>query len=172
MNYFEFYELEPQFFIDENLLKKKFYDLSKKFHPDFHANKSEEEQDKILELSTINNQAFKALNNFNARLEQVLQIKGVLQNDEKYELPKDFLLEMMEINESIMDLSFEPNLEATQALQTQVKQIQEEYEQDLNALAQSYDAHKDESILLKIKDLWYRKKYLLRIQDSLNKFAT
>ena len=58
MNYFEFYELEPQFFIDENLLKKKFYDLSKKFHPDFHANKSEEEQDKILELSTINNQAF------------------------------------------------------------------------------------------------------------------
>jgi molecular chaperone HscB len=171
MNYFDFYEIEEKFFIDEEALKQKFYALSKKYHPDFHASKSEEEQDKLLELSSINNQAYKALQNFNSRLEHILFNKGVLITDEKYALAPDFLMEMMEINESIMDLSMEPDAAKVQSLKSEVEAMNADINDSLYVAAKSYDenAESREASLLKIKDLYYRRKYLLRILESLNK---
>ncbi len=171
MNYFEFYGLEEKFFIDEDALKKKFYEFSKKYHPDFHALKSEEEQNELLELSSINNQAYKALQNFNSRLEQILFNKGILITDEKYALAPDFLMEMMEINEAIMDLSLEPDTKSAAKLKTQVEVMNADINESLHSAAKSYDeaSENQDAILLKIKDFYYRRKYLLRIQDSLNK---
>lgn len=172
MNYFEFYGFEEKFFIDEDALKQKFYEFSKKYHPDFHAMKSEEEQNELLELSSINNQAYKALQSFNSRLEQILINKGVLIVDEKYALAPDFLMEMMEINEAIMDLSFEPNSATLISLKQNAEEKENEIDLEIKSFTKQYDEVKEDAILLKIKDLWYRKKYLLRIKDSLNKFAS
>lgn len=171
MNYFDFYEIEEKFFIDEETLKQKFYALSKKYHPDFHASKSQEEQDKLLELSSINNQAYKALQNFNSRLEHILFNKGVLITDEKYALAPDFLMEMMEINESIMDLSLDPDHAKIQSLKSEVEAMSSEINEGLHAAARNYDDNTEarETAVLKIKDLYYRRKYLQRILESLNK---
>lgn len=172
MNYYEFYNFQPKFFIDEEMLKKQFYQYSKDFHPDFHALKSEEEQQKMLELSTLNNKAYFVLKSLNTRLEYLLKSTHVLVEEEKYALPPNFLMEMMDFNEEIMELEFEPNPAKVEALTQQEKAMQKALETEIEALAHQYDNTSDESILLKIKDLWYRKKYLLRIRDSLNKFAT
>ena len=172
MNYFEFYKITPSFYIDEEHLKKMFYQYSKDFHPDFHALKSEEEQQKMLDLSTLNNKSFFVLKSFNTRLEYLLKLKGVLVEEEKYALSPDFLMEMMEMNEEIMDLSFDPDEAKTEQLKQKSKAIEEEIEEEIKNKAKAYDERGEEGILLEIKDLWYRKKYLLRIRDSLNKFAT
>ncbi len=172
MNYYEFYNFKPTFFIDEDLLKKQFYQYSKDFHPDFHALKSEEEQQKMLELSTLNNKAFFVLKSLNTRLEYLLKINQVLIDDEKYSLPPDFLMEMMDINEEIMELEFDPNPDKLESLSKQEKSLEKALEEEIEQLARHYDNSQEQDILLKIKDLWYRKKYLLRIRDSLNKFAT
>ncbi len=172
MNYFEFYKINPSFYIDEENLKKMFYQYSKDFHPDFHALKSEEEQQKMLELSTLNNKSFFVLKSFNTRLEYLLKTKGVLIEEEKYALPPDFLMEMMEINEEIMDLSFEPDVDKIGSLKQKAESIELGIGQEIEEMARQYDEGANEDILLRIKDLWYRKKYLLRIRDSLNKFAT
>lgn len=171
MNYFEFYQLEEKFFIDEEALKQKFYELSKKYHPDFHASKSEEEQEKLLELSSINNQAYKALQNFNTRLEHILLNKGVLITDEKYALAPDFLMEMMEINESIMDLSLEPDAQKIESVKNQAHTMNNEMNDDLQSAAKNYDDEHEgrDAKLQKIKDLYYRRKYLQRILESINK---
>ncbi len=171
MNYFEFYNIKPSFYIDEEYLKKMFYQYSKDFHPDFHALKSEEEQQKMLDLSTLNNKSFYVLKSFNTRLEYLLKIKGVLVEEEKYALAPDFLMEMMEMNEEIMDLSFDPDEAITEQLKQKAKSIEEGIEEEIRQKAKSYDESEEEPILMEIKDLWYRKKYLLRIRDSLNKFA-
>lgn len=172
MNYYEFYNFPVKFYIDEELLKKQFYQYSKDFHPDFHALKSEEEQQKMLELSTLNNKAFFVLKSLNTRLEYLLKIKNILVDDEKYSLPPEFLMEMMDINEEIMELEFDADAEKVISLTNQAKTVEQEIEEEIEHLAMQYDTSEEESILLKIKDLWYRKKYLLRIRDSLNKFAT
>lgn len=172
MNYFEFYTIQPAFFIDEELLKKLFYQHSKDFHPDFHALKSEDEQQKMLELSTYNNKAYFVLKSLNTRLEYLLKLNKVLTDDEKYSLPPEFLMEMMDINEEIMELEFEPNPDKLIALKNQASINENDLLDQISSLAKQYDAANDSSILLTIKDLWYRKKYLLRIKDSLNKFAT
>lgn len=172
MNYYEFYNFKPTFFIDEDQLKKQFYQYSKDFHPDFHALKSEDEQQKMLELSTLNNKAYFVLKSLNTRLEYLLKINQVLVEDEKYNLPPDFLMEMMDINEEIIELEFDPNPDKLESLSKQEKSLEKALEEEIEYLARQYDNSQEQDILLKIKDLWYRKKYLLRIRDSLNKFAT
>ncbi|RYD70944.1 MAG: Fe-S protein assembly co-chaperone HscB, partial [Sphingobacteriales bacterium] len=108
-NYFEFYELPIQFNPDLNAVKAKFYAFSKQFHPDFYANESEEKQQEVLDLSTLNNKAYQVLSDENKRIAYVLQLLGELPDGEKYNLSNDFLMDMMEINEALMEMEFEPD---------------------------------------------------------------
>ena len=91
MNYFEFYDIPESFNVDESLIKRKFYELSKTYHPDFYINHSEEKQQEILELSTINNKAYQVLSNPAKRLEYFLQLQGHAIEVEKYQLPQEYI---------------------------------------------------------------------------------
>src|ERR1700749_2915950 len=104
INYFDFYAIPETFNPDKTALKKTFYELSKKYHPDFHANEDEAKQQEILELSTINNKAWQTLSDPNKRLEYILKTHDLLQEGAKPQLPGDFLMEMMDINERLMEI--------------------------------------------------------------------
>jgi len=174
MNYFEFYDIPLSFDPDQALVKKKFYALSKEFHPDFYITESEEKQQEILDLSTLNNNAFQTLSNSDKLLPYILTLKGVLTEGEKYVLPQDFLMEMMEVNEAIMELEMEENEEQAKNVLAEVedfdKSLNTEFQEAVEKFNQS-TAQNQEAVLLQIKDIWYRKKYLLRIRESINKFA-
>lgn len=176
MNYFEFYGVPEAFNVDEAAVKRKFYALSKAYHPDFFVNESEEKQQEILELSSVNNKAFSVLSNPQKRLEFLLQLRGELVEGDKYQLPQEFLTEMMDVNETLMELEFEPDPVVLQVTQNQVDGIEKALQKELKQLTTDYDLSHNrgekESFLLKIKDLYYRQKYLLRIRDSLNRFAS
>src|ERR1700761_5230210 len=104
MNYFEFYGLHESFTLDDSLLKKKFYQLSKEYHPDFYANEDETKQQEILELSTLNNKAYQTLSDPAKRLEYILRLHNLVSEGAKPQLPSDFLMEMMDINERLMEV--------------------------------------------------------------------
>ena len=101
MNYFEFYDIPISFKIDAAALKRTFYRLSKKYHPDFFTQESEEKQAEILQLSSLNNEAYQTLSNFDRRMKYVLDLKGVLAEEGQNQIPQAFLMEMMEINEGL-----------------------------------------------------------------------
>ncbi len=173
MNYFEFYELPVSFHPDQNLVKRKFYTLSKEFHPDFYVNEPEERQQEILGLSTLNNKAFQTLSDEYKLLAYILQIKGELEEGEKYTLPQDFLMEMMEVNEGLVEL--EADEEQVKKVTQEVDDLETRLNNELATLTQTFDhavVPDQKAILLQIKDIYYRKKYLLRIRESINKFAT
>lgn len=175
MDYFKFYDIPISFSPDQALVKKKFYALSKEYHPDFFVNESEEKQQEILELSTLNNKAFQTLSNPDKLLPYVLTLKNVLVDGEKYQLPQDFLMEMMEVNEGIMELEFDADEAKLKELNKNVDDFENELNAELKSLTADFEADEKadkEEGLQKIKDIWYRKKYLLRIRESIDKFAT
>lgn len=172
MDYFELYGLPLSFNPDLKLVKQKFYELSKKYHPDFFINQSEEKQQEVLELSTLNNKAFQVLNDPQKRIHYILSLKGLLEEGENYKLPQSFLMEMMEVNEALMDLQFDPDEARMSQVKQEIDNIEASLHQELESLAAAYDhqnSDAQETTLLSIKDLYYRSKYLYRIRESLSK---
>src|ERR1044071_1924815 len=122
MNYFELFEIPVQLKVDKASLTGKFFELSRKYHPDYQVNSDEDEQALALENSALLNKAYKTFQNPDETIKYVLQLKGLLVEEEKYELPSGFLMEVLEINESMMD-SDQP---AVSSLQSAVDNLQNE----------------------------------------------
>lgn len=171
MNYFEFYGLSESFEIDAALLKKKFYELSKKYHPDFYASESAEKQEEVLQLSTLNNKAYQILSNPDKRVDYILRQHNLLAEGDKYPLAPDFLMEMMEINEQLMDADDETMINQ---IKTSVKEASDNLESKLTNQTKDFNIktkEEQDEALKKVLDIYYRKKYLLRITESFNTFA-
>lgn len=174
MDYFELYGLPVTFNPDLKLVKQKFYELSKKYHPDFYINESAEKQEEVLAFSTLNNKAYQILNDVQRRLPYVLELKGALVEGENYALPQDFLMEMMDVNEALMDLQFEPDALKLGSIKNEVENIEMKMEKELDMLTGVFDQKEadEQSLLASIKDLYYRRKYLQRIDESIVKLES
>jgi len=172
MDYFELYGLPVTFNPDPKVVKQKFYELSKKYHPDFYINEPEEKQEEVLQLSTLNNKAFQVFGDLQKRIHYVLTLKGMLEEGDHYALPQSFLMEMMDVNEALMDLQFELDPEKLRSITSEISTIETTLKDQLKDLTTAYDsqsAEEQEATLKAIKDLYYRNKYLYRIRESLAK---
>ncbi len=173
MNYFEFFGLPLSFQVDQAELQRRFYQYSRQYHPDFHTLAEAAEQEKMLELSTLNNQAWKTLSDPDRRMRYVLEIKGLLGDETNQPaLPQDFLMTMMDINEGLMDLEFDFDAGKYAATAQAVTGLEKALADDIRpTLAAWTDADGTEAPLLRIRDFYLKKRYLLRIHENLSKFA-
>ncbi len=164
MNYFELYEIPVSLHPDEKEVKQKFYALSRKYHPDFYSNASGQEQTDVLETSSEVNKAYKIFRSRDETIKYVLQQKGLLQEEEKYELPSSFLMEMLELSEQMMEAKMDDNEEAKSSVQKQVDNAQNEIYDPVQTIIEDYrEGITTEKELLQVKDYYYKKKYLNRI---------
>lgn len=168
MNYFEFYDIPVSFQVDESELRRIYYRNSKQYHPDFHTLADEGRQAEMLELSTLNNKAWKTLSDPDARMRYILEIKGLLNESDTPALPQTFLMDMMDINENLMELEFD--FDATRYAQTlnAVDALEKELNDDIRPLL---DASGSLQNLQQVRDFYLKKRYLLRIRENLSKFA-
>ncbi|HMK27014.1 MAG TPA: Fe-S protein assembly co-chaperone HscB [Chitinophagaceae bacterium] len=170
MNYFELFEIPVQLNVDKASLPRKYFELSRKYHPDFFVNAPGEEQTLALESSAMLNKAFKTFQNPDETIKYVLQLKGLLEEEEKYELPPDFLMEVLEINEELMEpgenKSLLPNIEL------RITELQAEIYEPVKEIVEHYqEGVTSEKELLQVKGYYYKKKYLDRIRKQLNGMA-
>ncbi len=173
MNYFELYELPVNFLLDEKSIKEKYLVLSRKFHPDFYTSATVEKQLEILQLSTENNKAFQTLRNFGKRMKYILMEKGYLLEEEKYSLPQLFLMEMMDLNEILMDVQMDHDPTKKLDLITQLEKAEKNLFEHIQHVLSVYTEEKaTESNYMAIKEFYYKRKYLLRIREQLDKFAS
>jgi molecular chaperone HscB len=164
MNYFELFEIPVQLKVNTSSLKQKFYSLSKKYHPDYAAGGSPDQQAAALDNSAILNKAWKTFQDPDGTIRYVLQEKGLLEEEEKYELPAEFLMEVLEINETLMDAG----PEAKPALQSQIINLQTEIYGPVKNIVENYnDSAVTEKELLQVKEYYFKKKYLDRIRKQL-----
>jgi len=161
MNYYELFGLPASPSIDRTDLSKKYFELQKKSHPDFYTNESEEEKENALVQSAAINKAFMIFKDPDKTIEYYLQLKGIITSDEKYQLPPDFLMEMMELNES-----FDGDEE--QAAQ-HVAEFERSLEDEVSPLLfPEHPGTFTPAELQQMKAYYYKKKYLKRILERLD----
>jgi len=174
MNYFEFFNIPVAFNVDLDALKKTFYSNSKKFHPDYHSLSDETQQAWALEQSTLNNQGYGILSDDDLRIKHILEIKGLI-GDQNVNpvLPPDFLMEMMDINEAIMDLQLDFDADRYRETLETVDRFEKELLAEAAPALKNYtDDGRHDAELEVVKNYFLKKKYLLRIRENLSTFAS
>ena len=172
MDFFQFYDMPITFLLNEKALKQKYYALSRQFHPDFYTLEAAAKQQEILEKSTFNSRAYKTLSDFDDRVKYILELKGYFKDGEKQNIPNDFLMEMMDINESVMDLQTDFDIEKHALTVAEVHQMQTDLYDGVKNILENYDDAKVESEdLKKVKEFYLKKRYLLRLEKNLATFA-
>jgi len=161
MNYFDLFEIPIQLNVNKSALPARYIELSKKYHPDYFVKETEDVQQEALERSAMLNKAFKTFQDPDETIKYVLQLKGLLEEEEKYSLPADFLMEVMQINEKIMDGD-------SADVKPKVDNLEKEIYEPVQEIVEHYkEGVTTEKELLQVKEYYYKKKYLKRIRKEL-----
>ena len=165
MNYFELFNIPIGLSVNKDSIKKRFYELSRKYHPDFYSQASEEEQADVLEKSAMINKAFKVFSDAGETIKYVLQLKGLLEEEEKYQLPKDFLMDVMDVNEQLMDAKMEGDENLLQSIKQEVAKLKIAIYEPVKSIMEHYkEGISTQEELLQVKEYYFKKKYLDRME--------
>jgi molecular chaperone HscB len=118
VNYFEVFGLDRKLAIDAADLQRRFYELSRRHHPDFHQGTSADEQARVLETSARVNAAYRALRDPIARVEYLVRLeegrdpepvdghgtsRSKVGDAVRPKAPPELLEEMFEIQEALQE---------------------------------------------------------------------
>jgi molecular chaperone HscB len=119
MNYFEVFELPRRMAIDAGDLQRRFYELSRRHHPDFHQTATPADQAAALERSALVNAAYRHLRDPIARAEYLVQLEEGRPSREggreRPKAPPELLAEMFEIQEVLQEMKLGGLDDATRA---------------------------------------------------------
>jgi molecular chaperone HscB len=104
-DYFAVFGLPRKLTVDGEALRRRFYELSRVHHPDFHQAADEEAQAATLARSALVNRAYRALRDPIARVEYLIALEEGRDTREGAEArpkaPRDLLEEMLEVQEAL-----------------------------------------------------------------------
>ena len=105
MDHFEIFGLPRKLRLDAAELQRRFYELSRRTHPDFHQTAPPAEQARVLEASARLNAAYRALRDPLARVEYLVRLEEGRETSEgaavKPKAPPELLEEMFELQEAL-----------------------------------------------------------------------
>lgn len=155
--------------LDAASLKKRYYDLSRKFHPDFYQKATPAERQIATERSALLNKAYETLRDPFLRAEYILDLEGII--DLKKDLgpvAADLLAEVFEIQENISAfLGSRGSAGADERMHTLENELagllkrQKRIEQDLKRLFHEWDELAEKKELAeKMLRLLHEKRYI------------
>ena len=153
MDHFEVFGLPRRLGIDTAELQRRFYELSRRGHPDFHQRESPGRQAEVLAASARLNAAYRALRDPLARIEYLVRLEEGRDTREgamvKPKAPPELLEEMFEIQEVLQEAksagrSGGHDAAARDSLVTQRDRLRERYDREESRLrgplSQAWDA--------------------------------
>jgi molecular chaperone HscB len=110
-DYFTVFGLPRKLQVDGEELRRRFYELSRRHHPDFHQLAGDDEQAAALAASALVNRAYRALRDPIARVEYLIALEEGRDAREGGEArptaPRDLLEEMLEVQEALEEAKTE-----------------------------------------------------------------
>jgi len=174
IDYFVFYGLPETFLPDEAALKRLYYAKSRETHPDFHATSTPENQAEMLHQATLNTDAYRTLANPDQRMAYLLRRHGLFDEGKQEQLPPDFLMDMMDLNEQLMDLEIAPEPAAQARIVAEVNSLADTLDAGIQPVLAGYEQLPSDhrpAALQQIRTYYLKKRYLLRIQQQVATFA-
>ena len=173
-DYFAFYGLPQSFRPDEAALKRLYYAKSRETHPDFHATTSPENQTEMLRQATLNTDAYRTLTDPDQRMAYLLRQNGLLEEGKQEQLPPDFLMDMMDLNEELMELEMDADPSSITKVAAEVTALADTLDAGIEPVLAGYEqlpADHRPAALQQIRTYYLKKRYLLRIQQQVATFA-
>jgi molecular chaperone HscB len=104
-NFYDFFGLDRKLNVDEADLQKRFYELSRQWHPDRFSRKSAQEQAQALEATAILNDGYRTLRDPVRRAEYLLKEEGFPIGEQRSkDVPPELLEEVFELNMMLEEL--------------------------------------------------------------------
>jgi molecular chaperone HscB len=167
-NFYDFFGLDRKLKVDEAELQKRFYELSRQWHPDRFSRKSAQEQAQALEATAILNDGYRTLRNPVRRAEYLLKEEGFPIGEQRSkDVPAELLEEVFELNMMLEELksgddSARPQLEAAKE---SFAGLRDNVDRELETLFAKYDAADAQSetakqALRQVRGLLNRRRYI------------
>ncbi len=145
MNYFEVFELDSVLNIDLDALERKFHQLSRQYHPDFHTTSTPENREHALQMTALLNDAYRTLREPSQRAEYLLRSQGI--EVDRSKVPRALLAEVFEINEGMEQLraarasgdDTDALVEALEDSRAQISRMRDQYDDRLRDAFTSWD---------------------------------
>lgn len=170
-NYFDLLGLPHTLSLDTQALQDRFYELTRKLHPDRFTRKSEREKQYSLDASSILNDAYRILRDPVKRAEYFLKQKGFdIGEQRSKDVPPELLEEVFELNMALEEMrggddSARAPLELAS---TNFTQMLTGIDKQLEAQFAAYDEEQNPAVLAQIRGKLNRRKY---IQNLVNEVA-
>jgi len=122
-NHFDLFALPAKFAVDMGALDAAYRDVQGQVHPDRFVNASDAEKRVAMQWATRANEAYQTLKNPQKRAQYLCELHGVdLKTESNTAMPAAFLMQQMEWREALGDARAAKDLEALEALDTEVGQ--------------------------------------------------
>jgi len=178
-DFFDIFGLERRLAIDGAALQRRFYELSRQWHPDFHGAAPADAQARALEESAQVNAAYRALRDPLARVEYLIRLEEGRATREgstiKPKAPPALLAEMFEIQEALEEAKAGPLDDAARATLTEQREglearMAETEARIVGPLSQAWDAAaaaERPAALNALKEALATRAYLRTVVDDL-----
>ena len=178
-DFFEIFGLERRLAIDGAALQRRFYELSRQWHPDFHGSAAPDAQARALQESARVNAAYRALRDPLARVEYLIRLEEGRATREgstiKPKAPPALLAEMFEIQEALEEAKAGPLDDAARATLTEQREglearMAETEARIVGPLSQAWDAAaaaERPAALNALKEALATRAYLRTVVDDL-----
>ena len=109
-----------------------------------------------------------AANDQDKTIHYLLRIKGLLEEGEQFEPDPQFMMEVMDIDEELMELGLDENQEQLMNVEQKANRLMLKIYEDIAPVIENYrEDFTTEEELLQVKDFYFRKKYLQGILDKI-----
>lgn len=162
-DYYGLLGLPRKLSVSTDELQARFYEMSRKLHPDLFTRKPERERLYALEASSILNDAYRTLRDPVKRANYLLKQEGFdIGEQRSKDVPPELLEEVFELNMALEELrggddSARPQLEAARQNFTSMLSA---IDTELQAQFEKYDADHDGGFLSQIRATLNRRKYI------------
>jgi molecular chaperone HscB len=162
-DYYLFFGIPQTLTLDTEGLRRRFYDLSRKLHPDRFARSDEASRMGSIRATSILNDGYRTLKDRLSRAEYVLERHGMnISEQNAKNVPPELLEEVFELNMALEEMKMGDDDARPQLVEARAKfgAMLEEIDGGLDGEFAKWDENNDGGVLTEIRSILNRRRYI------------